>query len=76
MKATPLWTPSIKTVENSRIAQFIAEINAAHRLSRQSYSGLHAFSSLPNRSFPGDFFGAIGARLERRPKFAPQETSV
>ena len=25
MKATPLWTPSTKTVENSRVAQFMAE---------------------------------------------------
>ena len=44
MKTTPLWTPSAKTVENSRMAQFMAEINAAHGLSCRSYSDLHAFS--------------------------------
>ena len=32
MKTTPLWTLSAETVENSRMAQFMAEINSADRL--------------------------------------------
>ena len=44
MKTTPLWSPPAKTVENLRMAQLMAEVNAAHGLNCGSYKGLHAFS--------------------------------
>jgi hypothetical protein len=53
MKTTPLWTPSVKTVENSRMAQFMAEINAAHGQSCRSYSDLHAYSKFAKRKLSG-----------------------
>ena len=51
MKTTPLWTPSIKTVENSRMAQFMAEINAAQGQTSRSGNDLYTFSELPCGSF-------------------------
>ncbi len=73
MKTTPLWTPSPKTVENSRLAQFMAEINAAYGLNCRSYSDFHAFSIRETDAFwarAWDFLGVIGDRGEG-PVFAP-----
>jgi acetoacetyl-CoA synthetase len=63
MKTTPLWTPSAETVDNFRMAQFMAEINAAHGLNCRSYSGLHAFSIRETETFWAKawvFLGVIG----------------
>jgi len=64
MKTTPPWMPSAKTVENSCMAQFMAEINAAQRPNCRSYSNLHAFSIRGTDAFwakAWDFLG-IGER--------------
>jgi len=63
MKTTPLWMPSAKTVENSRMAQFMTEINAAHRLNCRSYSNLHAFFAA--RTLSGRKHGIFWALLAR-----------
>ena len=59
MKATSLWTPSVKTVENSCMAQFMAEINAAHGLNCRSYSDLHAFSKFARQKLSGRRHGVF-----------------
>ncbi len=73
MKTTPLWTPSAKTVENSRMAQFMAKINDACGLNCRSYSDLHAFSIHETEEFwasAWDFLGVIGERGDG-PVFTP-----
>jgi hypothetical protein len=61
MKATPLWTPSVKTVENLAMAKFMTEIDAARGLSRRSCGDLHAFSIREAEAFwtkAGDFWAS------------------
>jgi len=62
MKTTPLWMPSAKTVENSRMAQFMTEINAAHRLNCRSYSMHFRFAA---RTLSGRKHGIFWALLAR-----------
>ncbi len=75
MKTTLLWSPSASMVENSRMARFMAEINAAYGAGCSDYRELHAFSIRETDAFWGkawDFLGIVGDRGEG-PAFTPGE---
>ena len=65
MKTVPLWSPSPLAAESSRMARFMAEINAAFGADCQTYADLHAFSIRETESFwskAWDFLGVVGER--------------
>lgn len=65
MKTTPLWSPPQGAANSSRMAEFMAEINAGFGLSLKSYADLHAFSVRDTQSFwskAWDFLGVIGEK--------------
>ena len=67
MKTTPLWSPPQGAANTSRIAQFMAGINAEFGLSLKSYADLHAFSVRETQAFwskAWDFLGVIGEKGE------------
>ncbi len=73
MKTTPLWSPSAEMVDNSRMSQFMAELNAGLAANCRTYGDLHAFSIRETEAFWGkawDFLGVIGERGEG-PVFTP-----
>ncbi|MGO9170832.1 MAG: acetoacetate--CoA ligase [Rhodomicrobium sp.] len=73
MKTAPLWSPAPAIAENSRMAQFMAQINSAFGTSYSSFGGLHEFSVREIEAFwskAWDFFGVIGDRGDG-PVFAP-----
>ncbi|MGO8953590.1 MAG: acetoacetate--CoA ligase [Rhodomicrobium sp.] len=75
MKTAPLWSPAPAMLENSRMAQFMAEINAAFGTSYSSFADLHEFSVRETEAFwskAWDFFGVIGDRGSG-PVFTPGE---
>jgi acetoacetyl-CoA synthetase len=75
MKTTPLWSPALSLVENSRMAQFMKEINAEFGTNCRTFSDLHAFSIRDIGAFWGkawDFLGVAGERGEG-PVFTPGE---
>jgi len=65
MKMPPLWSPSEKSVENSGLARFIAEVNAAEGMQYRSFADIHAYSVRETEAFwarAWDFLGLIGER--------------
>ncbi|WP_127076764.1 acetoacetate--CoA ligase [Rhodomicrobium lacus] len=65
MKLPPLWSPSQKSVENSRLARFIAEVNEADGLDLRTYADIHAYSVRETEAFwarAWDFMGVVGER--------------
>ncbi len=84
MKASPLWTPTVKTVENLAMAKFMTEIDVVRGLVRRSSSDPYAFSKFAKRKLSAKASAlrsvtgerGDGPHLELRRKFAPQEASV
>ena len=75
MKTLPLWSPSQTAVDNSRVAKFMAEINADFGAGCRTYADLHAFSIRETGAFwskAWDFLGVIGER-GTGPVFSPGE---
>jgi acetoacetyl-CoA synthetase len=65
MKTVPLWEPSQTAMDASRMAKFMAEINAAFGANCRTYADLHAFSIRETEAFwskAWDFLGVIGER--------------
>ncbi len=65
MKTTPLWSPPQGTANRSRMAQFMAEINAEFGTNLQSFADLHGFSVRETEAFwskAWDFLGVIGEK--------------
>lgn len=65
MNLTPLWSPAPEIAAKSRMAQFMAEINASQQANYQSFADLHAYSIRDTESFwakAWDFLGIIGER--------------
>jgi hypothetical protein len=60
MKTTPLWMRFAKRVENSRRAQFMGEIEAAHRLNCRSYSNPPCIFDSRHGRFLGESMGFSG----------------
>ena len=63
MKTTPLWSPPQGAANTSRMAQFMAEINAEFGANLQSFADLHGFSVRETEAFwskAWDFLGVIG----------------
>ncbi len=65
MNLTPLWSPAPEIAAKSRMAQFMAEINASHQTNYQTFADLHAYSIRDTESFwakAWDFLGITGER--------------
>ncbi|KAI93253.1 acetoacetyl-CoA synthetase, partial [Rhodomicrobium udaipurense JA643] len=65
MKLPPLWSPTEKSVENSRLARLMAEVNAADDLDLRTYADIHSYSVRETEAFwakAWDFMGLIGER--------------
>ena len=65
MKTTPLWSPPQGAANTSRMAQFMAEINAEFGVNLQSFADLHGFSVRETKKFwskAWDFLGVIGEK--------------
>ena len=65
MKTAPLWEPSQTAMDATRMAKFMAEINAAFGADCRTYADLHAFSIRETEAFwskAWDFLGVIGER--------------
>ena len=65
MKTTPLWSPPQGAANTSRMAQFMAEINAEFGVDLKSFADLHGFSVRETEAFwskAWDFLGVIGEK--------------
>ena len=65
MKTTPLWSPPQGAANTSRMAQFMAEINAEFGANLRSFADLHGFSVRETEAFwskAWDFLGVIGEK--------------
>ncbi|MFZ1107767.1 MAG: acetoacetate--CoA ligase [Rhodomicrobium sp.] len=65
MRTTPLWSPPQGAANTSRMAQFMAEIDAECGAGLKSYADLHAFSVRETEAFwskAWDFLGVIGEK--------------
>ena len=67
MKTTPLWSPPQGAANTSRMAQFMAEINAEFGANLQSFADLHGFSVRETEAFwsKGGTFWASSATRAR-----------
>ena len=65
MKTTPLWSPPQGAANTSRMAKFMAEVNAEHGTDLRSFADLHGFSVRETDAFwskAWDFLGVIGEK--------------